>query len=310
MKQENEKPQVANSFVTENTSETKTFTSKKSIRCSKIFIKFMFAVFVFGFAVTSCNEKNNATEPKEPKNNPFVGTWYQVGSTEDNGVKVVFSEKKVDAIRYAPYLGQYSTKFYDDAKYEIISEDIIKFQRHPECQIIRFGSECEHNQNGWMVAYAFISKDTLWIDKFVRNTFLDVYLDSTIFGSIMLYRAGSDLQDDNSLDGEWTCVPELHPDIKFTLTFDEDKAYISSSPQNLWDITNPYLYILENDERGAHNFTVSENESRLCYIMENPPCNSGFNITFLSNDTISLKYFGGAITYSPMIFEYIFTKNK
>ena len=65
MKQLNEKPQVANSFATENTSETKTFTSKKSIRCSKIFIKFMFAVFVFGFAATSCNEKNNATEPPE-----------------------------------------------------------------------------------------------------------------------------------------------------------------------------------------------------------------------------------------------------
>ena len=70
MKQENEKPQVANSFVTENTSETKTFTSKKSIRCSKIFIKFMFAVFVFGFAVTSCKEKNNAIEPPEPPQPP------------------------------------------------------------------------------------------------------------------------------------------------------------------------------------------------------------------------------------------------
>ena len=56
-------PTVAlSNIIANNTSETKTFTSKKSIRCSKIFIKFMFAVFVLGFVATSCKEK--AIEPK------------------------------------------------------------------------------------------------------------------------------------------------------------------------------------------------------------------------------------------------------
>jgi len=146
---------------------------------------------LIGLAPACLNEDGNLTfrikvDAKDhlQENQSLVGTWYEVGSTENQGMKVIFTKNTVTAFRYLkdyknPYLDSLfndTLKFYDNAEYTIISEDTLKLQHYPRCPEI-----LEHK-----VTFTLKSNDTLWIDKFWPNSFTQVY-PPEIF-PITLYR--------------------------------------------------------------------------------------------------------------------------
>ena len=130
---------------------------------------------LIGFA-TACFDSDNGSgglspEPKDSDafqdgENSLIGEWYEVSSTENLGTKVIFTEKTVTAFGYAkdykiPDLDTVIngiTKFYDNANYTIISEDVMKLQHYPRCPEI-----LEHK-----VTFTLKSNDTLWIDSFFQ----------------------------------------------------------------------------------------------------------------------------------------------
>ena len=86
-----------------------------------------FVVFLTG--VVACND-TSVPPPKEQ--HPIIGTWYEVGSTENIGKKVVFTETTITGFRYYKDYQHYlfpdslfnDTSFfhYNNTPYEIISE--------------------------------------------------------------------------------------------------------------------------------------------------------------------------------------------
>lgn len=130
--------------------------------------------------------KNEEIEPTLEEK--LLGEWYKVGSTENMGVRVIFTKEENITAFY--YLKDYPNPdpdldtlyndtfyFYDNAKFNIIFDDTIKFQHYPLCPEII----------GHTVAFTFKSKDTLWIDNFEADNASTVY--PPIISPILLYRS-------------------------------------------------------------------------------------------------------------------------
>ena len=123
----------------------------------KIFLLCGLALFVF--TVSSC--KDDGSEPKEK--NPLVGEWYEVGSTDAKGLKVVFTETNVTAFYYAndyvDYKGSvwnYEEKFYDGVKYLLNNDTLEMFEHY-----------FAYNVNHLKTKIIFHSNDTLFIEVFL-----------------------------------------------------------------------------------------------------------------------------------------------
>ena len=95
--------------------------------------------------------------------NPLIGEWYEVGSTDAKGTKVIFTETNVTAFHYAynyVHFGSvynYEEKWYDNAKY-LFNNDTLEVLDLPICGV----------QAGFLkTSITFHSKDTLTIERFV-----------------------------------------------------------------------------------------------------------------------------------------------
>ena len=124
---------------------------------------FIITLVIFFLSLASC--KKDDVIQTNTNTNPLVGEWYEVGSTENIGTKVTFTETKVTAYKYAQYFNDpnYSDSLvvymiYDNSEYTIIAVDTIAFQHYPMLP--------EINDTAHRVVYAFKTKDTLWIDRF------------------------------------------------------------------------------------------------------------------------------------------------
>ena len=87
----------------------------------------IFAITILCLAgSTAC--KDETQEPHEPTN-PLLGTWYEVGSTENKGIKVVFTETHLNLHHY----GYTHTGFdYDNFPYSLIPTDSIMRAKYDE----------------------------------------------------------------------------------------------------------------------------------------------------------------------------------
>ena len=63
---------------------------------------FILTIAFFFFSLASC--KDDVTEPNT-NTNPLVGEWYEVGSTENLGTKVTFTDTHISAFNYAKDYG-------------------------------------------------------------------------------------------------------------------------------------------------------------------------------------------------------------
>ena len=140
---------------------------------------------LMGFA-TACENKiidaSNKKDDDTLKSNSLVGEWYEVGSTENKGVKVIFTENTVTAFHYAynyefgGTVYNYNEKWYDGTKYSL-DNTTLKVLEPP---INSMPTDLLKTN------VTFYYKDTLFIEHFVPN-------DATApfpfnFNSIKLYK--------------------------------------------------------------------------------------------------------------------------
>ena len=135
--------------------------------------------------VTACNDGDGGNPP-EPQTYSFVGTWYEVGSTDDIGVKVIFTETNMFAFSYTkdhinpsyPFWGdsiQNDTLwwYYDDVTYNILCKDTIQLNlpidtlngTGKDIHYSRLTMGCPFGKN--ITNYTFYGKDTLFLRYFM-----------------------------------------------------------------------------------------------------------------------------------------------
>ena len=132
-------------------------TIRKNLKLTAIFA----TIAIFILAACSDNNTKPIYEAYEPIASSFYGIWYEVGSTDARGIKVVFTFTNVTATHYDDVYG--NTVFYDNAKYYAVFNEVFS-----EIQL------SDLPDNGWSfegkhtTKFAF-NNDTLFIERFIPN---------------------------------------------------------------------------------------------------------------------------------------------
>jgi len=151
-------------------------------------LKQIISILTLAIVITACNdngnssnENNDTTQPFDP-NYPLVGTWYEIGSTESKGIKVLFTETNVVAFYYAynyvykDSVWNFEEKFYNNVKY-LLNNDTLEMYEH--C----FAYEV-YNLKTKIIFY---SNDTLFIEFFkpsdMQPAFPYNYFEITLYRS-------------------------------------------------------------------------------------------------------------------------------
>ena len=132
----------------------------------KRLLQFMLVLLLF--STVSCKDED--IETKTTPKNPLVGEWYEVGSTENSGRKVVFTETHMSAYSYSNNDNYKESVFHwYNVKYDILPNNEIKLYDSPE-SIFPF-TFSTHITN-----YAFNS-DTLFVEHFIPTLEMVPYPD-------------------------------------------------------------------------------------------------------------------------------------
>ena len=216
---------------------------------TKISLLVRFCLLVV-FTAAGC--KDDAIKPKEEPifngqilKEKLLGEWYKVGSTNSKGIKVIFTETNVTAFRYTKNyknpdldtLFNDTFMFYDNAEFNIISYDTMKFQHYPQ-----FPEILEHT-----VAFTFKSEDTLWIDKFDPNN-LEVV--PPLLSDILLVRTyeidTTTKEEDTTTSGNQIIDAVQKADILHSSYLD---TIFSRRNQLIpFDYTNKNIYTINSEE--------------------------------------------------------------
>ncbi|MCL2039208.1 MAG: hypothetical protein FWG85_02125 [Bacteroidetes bacterium] len=115
----------------------------------------------------SCDASGGGPPEPQPEDstkesNSIVGTWYQVGSTENIGVKVTFTETTLTAYAYDDrYPEDMWKRWYDNVDYSIISKNEIKLSGLPL-------PYTWSRDDGTHITEFTLDNDTLIIDHFIQ----------------------------------------------------------------------------------------------------------------------------------------------
>jgi hypothetical protein len=101
----------------------------------KIILTLTVAVFLL---VAGCSKNDNVNEPKPEPSNSLVGVWYTFPSTEDYGVKVIFTDSTVTAFEYIinhPSIESGEWRWYNNTPY-LFENDTIWILTAPEPEFV------------------------------------------------------------------------------------------------------------------------------------------------------------------------------
>jgi len=131
----------------------------------------LFTAFMGAIIINAGACKNTQTpEPPEPKH-PIIGTWYEVGSTENSGKKIVFMKTTFTVISYYKNIEEYNS--YNETPYILISENEIKMSNLLETYMDT-GYYWPPRLNGEHTTSFKFNNDTLIIERFKTNSVLGI----------------------------------------------------------------------------------------------------------------------------------------
>ena len=132
----------------------------KNMKNKKIILRVAMLLCLFGFAIACKDDNVNPSKPKP--SNPLVGEWYTFQSTDNNGIKVIFTDSTVTAFEYIvnhPVWGtEDDVKWFDNIPY-IFENDTItldKFVFTSQEELVPFQTKV-----------VFFTKNTIRIQYFI-----------------------------------------------------------------------------------------------------------------------------------------------
>ena len=145
-------------------------------------------LFSFIFFIAACNDEgiiivdDYVVKKDTTQNQSLVGEWYEVGYTENMGVKVVFTETNLTAYTY------YGHKVYDNLIYYILNDDEMQIDNFTESS--NDGSQILIHPKH-ITKYAFSpDNDTLFIKHFITTIKAVLYPNN--LNSIYLVRGDNE----------------------------------------------------------------------------------------------------------------------
>ena len=151
----------------------KTLKQKLLLFAKVICVVLATAIVVTAYGDDGGSNDNDLSPPFDP-NYSLKGTWYEVGSTDAKGIKVIFTETNVTMFDYGNYLypgiffNDDTTIWYDNLLYSILSDDTLQIYDFPmilnENHIIKIHK----------TPFVF-ENDTLSIEYFLDSFFSAIY---------------------------------------------------------------------------------------------------------------------------------------
>ena len=258
----------------------------------KIF--FLLSVFtLLIFAITNCDDtgtnidetditKTDTIPTDTTPKNPFVGTWYEVGSTYKSGRKVVFTDTTVIAYRYYNSPNEIWLKWFDDERYSLNNDTLEIWYNFPAAGFLPHDALKRY--------FIYHSNDTMEIQFFIFNVTHNGGPNRQ-FLDIILYKSDGELpkdttQKNNLLIGEWYEVGYTDTEWSRKVVFTETTVtagYLGTEGtiNRRWFDDDRYLF---------NNDTLEiENPGNILGILKPWPFKT--LVTFHSNDTLEMDLF-------------------